>query len=182
MAASALHSPSPRSEQLLDIALAVLERDGLDRLSVGEIARRAGIKTPSLYKHFASKADIELRLIEHGFGLFAEAVRNALAPLDGTASHRQRVTVFAGAYRGFGLQHPQLYRLMNDRPLPRDLLAPGTEEAATRDYFTIVDDEHSARSYWAWAHGLLSLEIANRYPPGADLDAAWAVLIDTVAG
>lgn len=37
-----------------------------------------------------------------------------------------------------------------------------------------------ARAAWAWAHGLVILEIAQRFPPDADLDAAWAVLVDTL--
>lgn len=173
---------SARSQELLAIALEVLERDGLERLSVGEIARQAGIRTPSLYKHFTGKAEIELGLIELGFALFVRATSEATAELGPQASRRKKITAFARAYRTFGLQNPQLYRLMNDRPLPRDMLSPEVEAEAMRDYLALVTDRDQARSYWAWAHGLLSLEIAGRYPPEADLDAAWQVLIDAVAG
>lgn len=168
-----------RREQLLTVALAVLEDDGLERLSMGAIARRAGIKTPSLYKHFAGKADVELRLIEHGFGLFEIAVREENDRLGPSATKAQSIDAFARVYRSFGLAHPQLYRLMNGRSLPRESLTPGAEEGATRAYFALVPDIDVARSLWAWAHGLLSLELVNRYPPGADLDAAWRVLVDT---
>lgn len=172
---------SARSHELLAIALEVLERDGLEQLSVGEIAREAKIKPPSLYKHFAGKAEIELGLIELGFELFTQDTRAALAALGPRASRRKKVTAYAHAYRAFGLEHPQLYRLMNERPLPREKLAPEVESEAMRDYLDLVADRDRARSYWAWAHGLLSLEIANRYPPDADLDAAWQVLINAIA-
>ena len=36
----------------------------------------------------------------------------------------------AAAYRGWALDHPHLYRLMMDRPLPRERLAPGLEDRA----------------------------------------------------
>jgi hypothetical protein len=35
-------------------------------------------------------------------------------------------------------------------------------------------DTHLARAMWAFAHGMVSLEIDGRFPPGADLDGAWA--------
>ena len=178
---SASRGRSARSQELLTIALEVLERDGLERLSVGEIARQAGIKTPSLYKHFAGKPEIELGLIELGFEMFTRSTREAVEALNSGASRRRKIAAFANAYRTFGLENPQLYRLMNDRPLPRDMLAPEVEAEAMRDYLALVTDRDQARSYWAWAHGLLSLEIADRYPPEADLDAAWQILIDTVA-
>lgn len=169
-----------RSEELLRIALEVLERDGLERLSVGQIARTARIKTPSLYKHFSGKREIELGLIEIGFERFIEATRTALDNLGPRASRRRKITAFVQAYRAFGLARPELYRLMNDRPLPRDLLSPEIEAEAMRDYLSLVPDRDRARSFWAWAHGLLSLEIAGRFPDDADLDAAWQILIDAL--
>ena len=35
-------------------------------------------------------------------------------------------------------------------------------------------DEAKARAVWAFAHGMTILELNGRFPPGADLDAAWA--------
>ena len=34
-------------------------------------------------------------------------------------------------------------------------------------------DEALARAAWAFAHGMTVLELNGRFPPGADLDAAW---------
>jgi hypothetical protein len=33
--------------------------------------------------------------------------------------------------------------------------------------------EHRARALWALAPGLVDLEMADRFPPGADLDETW---------
>jgi hypothetical protein len=35
-------------------------------------------------------------------------------------------------------------------------------------------DADRARATWAFAHGMAHLELSQRFPPGADLDAAWA--------
>ena len=35
-------------------------------------------------------------------------------------------------------------------------------------------DPDRARALFAFAHGMVILELEDRFPPGADLDAAWA--------
>jgi hypothetical protein len=83
----------------------------------------------------------------------------------------------ARAYRAWALAHPHLYGLMTERPLPRDRLPPGAEERAAAPLHEALGDEHRARAAWAAAHGLAALELRARFPPGADLDAAWAATV-----
>ena len=89
------------------------------------------------------------------------------------------------ACRAHALASPQLYRLMTARPLDRDAIGPGSELAAMAGVLALFgEDEHRhdvARAAWAWVHGLVTLEIAQRFPPGADLDAAWDVLIESLS-
>jgi hypothetical protein len=40
-----------------------------------------------------------------------------------------------------------------------------------------VPDVDLARAAWAAVHGLVVLELADRFPPDADLDAAWAAAV-----
>ena len=63
---------------------------------------------------------------------------------------------------------------MTERPLRRDLLEPGVEERAARPLLEAAGgDESLARAVWAFAHGMTVLEVNGRFPPAADLDAAW---------
>ncbi|MFC5188086.1 TetR-like C-terminal domain-containing protein [Actinomadura harenae] len=39
-----------------------------------------------------------------------------------------------------------------------------------------------SRSSWAFAHGMVVLELDGRFPPGADLDAAWRTGCEAFAG
>lgn len=170
-----------RRDELLAIALEVLERDGLDNLSIGEIARQAGIKPPSLYKQFDGKADIQARLIQWGDAVAAEQFIQAIDAIGTDATYRESIATFARAYRAFGLEHPQLYRLMMDHDALRTRLSPELEELTRKRYDAIFRDALSARSFWAWAHGLLGLELAHRYPVDVDVDALWDELIDTIS-
>ncbi len=62
---------------------------------------------------------------------------------------------------------------MNDRPLRRDLLPPGVEARAAAPLLAAVGSIDRARAAWAFAHGMTILELNGRFPPDADLDAAW---------
>jgi len=79
----------------------------------------------------------------------------------------------AAAYRGFALDHPHLYRLMHNGPLPRQHLPPGLEERTAAPLLRVAGSRARARAVWAFAHGMVMLELDHRFPPDADLDAAW---------
>jgi hypothetical protein len=63
---------------------------------------------------------------------------------------------------------------MYDRSLNRSLLVPGTEDRAVAPVVRAVgEDGDLARAAWAFVHGMTILELNNRFPEDADLDAAW---------
>lgn len=168
----------------MDLALDLLEREGLEGFGVGSLAREAGIRPPSLYKHFAGLEDILHALISRGMQALARTFADAT--IEANVTHdADALTVFAHTYRAQALARPQLYRLMTSRPLNRSLLDPGTEREAMAGLLTLLGEtpEHHprARSAWAWAHGLVSLEIADRFPPGVDLETEWEILTSTLS-
>jgi AcrR family transcriptional regulator len=83
------------------------------------------------------------------------------------------LTALATAYRRFALEHPHLYRLMNNGPLPREHLPPGLEERTAAPLLRAAGSQARARAVWAFAHGMVMLELDHRFPPDADLDTAW---------
>jgi Tetracyclin repressor-like, C-terminal domain len=101
---------------------------------------------------------------------YRAAGRQLEAAIHGAA---QPLMALAGAYRRFALDHPHLYRLMTDRPLPRERLPAGLEERAAAPVLRAVGDPDRARAVWAFAHGMVALELAQRFPPGTDLEPAW---------
>jgi AcrR family transcriptional regulator len=172
-----------RREQLLNLAEHVLERDGLEEFGVGALAREAGVKAPSLYKHFDGIDDIRNALVARGLRRFAAALTagdECTSPSDpGT-----RGATFVNAYRAYARASPALYRLMTEYPLDRARLEPGAEDAAMAPLLALLGEDarehHRARAAWAWMHGLVTLEIAARFPDDADVDAAWQVLKTTL--
>ncbi|WP_439675565.1 TetR/AcrR family transcriptional regulator [Embleya sp. MST-111070] len=173
-----------RAREIVAAARELLEGEGPEAVSMRRIAERIGIKAPSLYKHFADKSAVESALIAQAMAELAEALEAAEAGSAGAGgsagsaaggSRLERITALAGAYRAYALAHPDLYRLMSGQPLDRAALPSGLEERAAAPLMRAVGGDHdAARAVWGFAHGMVSLELAGRFPPGADLSGAWA--------
>ncbi len=157
-----------RREEVIDVARELLERGSPDGITMQAIADHLGIRSPSLYKHVRNKQDVEIALIGRGFTEQAAAFTAAIADTS------DPVAAIAQAYRTWALANPHLYALMTANPIPRDELDDGVEAAAAAPLVEAVDgDIDRARALWAFAHGMVSLELADRFPPDADLESAW---------
>lgn len=153
-----------RREQIVTEARRILERDGLDALTMRSLADAMGIKAPSLYKHVRDREEIELLLTEVALEEFGQALAEAGPELDGLAR----------TYREWATANPGLYRIATGGPLNRERLPAGAEAGAEAPLLRALgNDRDLARACWAMAHGLVDLELNDRFPPGADLDAAW---------
>jgi AcrR family transcriptional regulator len=173
MASQALSGLTPRARDIVHAARDLLERDGPDALSMRRLGERIGMRAPSIYEHLRDKQALEAALISVGFEEQAELFTQAV---DGAADPLASIAI---AYRDFARRQPHLYRLMTERPLRRDLLAPGVEEAAALPLLRVTGgDRERARAIWAFAHGMVMLELNQRFPPGADLDTTWRKGVD----
>jgi AcrR family transcriptional regulator len=158
---------TPRAREVVAVARRVLEQDGADALTMRRVADGLGIRAPSLYKHLPHKAALEAALIADGFEEAAAAFEAAVE------GHPEPLVAFAEAYRAFASAHPHLYRLMTERPLPRDLLPPGLEARTAAPLVRAVGSPARARAAWAFLHGMTILELDDRFPPGAAVETAW---------
>lgn len=158
-----------RAADIARAARDLLDAEGPDALTMRRLANALGIRAPSLYKHFPDKASLEAAVIAMAFEEQAEVFEAIVA----TTGSETQLSALAKAYRTNALAHPHLYRLMNDRPLRRDLLPEGLEARMAGALLTASGGQEQARAAWAFAHGMTMLELNGRFPPGADLDAAW---------
>jgi AcrR family transcriptional regulator len=159
---------TPRAREIATAARTLLEEAGPAALTMRALADHLGIKAPSLYKHFPDKHAVEVELT-------AQLLQESAATLE-TAEEREpgSLTALARAYRTYALAHPHLYCLATERPLPRAALPPGLEDRAAMPLLRACGgDLDLARATWAFAHGMVILEIHGRFPDDADLPAAW---------
>lgn len=107
--------------EVLAAALAVIDREGVEGLTMRKLGAEAGVEAMSLYHYVADKADV----LDGVVALLWERIEAAL-PTDG--SWQQRVWGLATAVREVAHAHPQAYPLM----LTRGTLPPQGLEVAGR--------------------------------------------------
>jgi len=173
---AAVVARSARADEVVVAARRLLEEEGAGALTMRRLAEQLGIKAPSLYKHLPDKTALEAAIIATGLeeaaARFEQAVDSATTGVD-AAGDGAAISALAAAYREFALAHPHLYRLMHNGPLPRRHLPAGVEDRAAASVVRVAGSRPRARALWAFAHGMVMLELDQRFPPDADLDAAW---------
>ena len=110
MAKRAYHHGNLRPA-LIKAALKAIALDGPDRFTLRDVARRAGVSAPAVYRHFESKdallAAVAADAAERIGTIMADAVANA--PDD--PIERFRATGIA--YVRFAVAHPEHFRALN---------------------------------------------------------------------
>jgi AcrR family transcriptional regulator len=100
----------PVRARILDAALSLFEERGFDATAVPEIARRAGVATGSIYRHFESKDALVNALYREWKGRYNEQVLTP--PPDGADAR----AVFSHYWRGmarFAQDHPTAARFLD---------------------------------------------------------------------
>lgn len=161
----------------------LVDEIGFAWLSMGQVAERLGVKTPSLYKHVANQADLA-----HRIGVVA-AVELADAIRDATQGRAGRDALVAGAQamRTFVKEHPGRYAAGNAARTtgPDDPLVPAVERlfaswsAMLRGYRLDPGQEiHALRMVRSILHGFATLEADGGFQVGVPVDDSFAWVID----
>ncbi|MFE5701056.1 TetR/AcrR family transcriptional regulator [Rhodococcus koreensis] len=95
---------------LLARAESTLERDGVDGLSLRQLAREAGVSHAAPSKHFRDRQALLDALAESGFRRLTAALERAVDQAEPHA--RARFAALADAYVTFALAHRELLALM----------------------------------------------------------------------
>jgi AcrR family transcriptional regulator len=117
---SAMATPRERRrlqtrEEILDAALAVMTEQGVAALNLTEVARRVGLRQPSLYQYFSSRTEVYDGLFERGMNAHRNVVADTIAAAGpGWASVRAAMT----ATLRFAAEQPVLTQLLFTRPVP----------------------------------------------------------------
>ena len=170
-------------DRLIDGGLRLLERDGLQSLSVRNLAAEVGTSTMAVYTHFGGMSGVIDAVANEAFSRFAQALTTAPQTDDPVADF----FVMGAAYRTFAISNPQRYQLIFGAASPAsvavhrtDLTDDGavtdrTEWASSFDALRNVvqrmiaagriradDGELTiAGRLWSLSHGAVMLEIAG---------------------
>lgn len=95
---------------LLEAALDVISESGPQALTIREVARRAGVSHAAPYRHFESKDDLILAVVEHGFDLLQESIDQA--KLEAGDEFLDQFAASGMAYFSFAMDYAAYYRVM----------------------------------------------------------------------
>ncbi|OLP53547.1 hypothetical protein BJF92_05120 [Rhizobium rhizosphaerae] len=162
--------PANLREACVEEARAIVAEDGLEKLSLREVARRLGVSHGAPYRHFPSRDHLLAEIVARAFAAFAEALdtrsQKSEPPQDFGAMGR--------AYLTYALEQPLNYRLMFGTPLPAPADHPEMMRQARHAFALLrenlkaahaaghrpVDAEELDRHalfIWATMHGTASL-------------------------
>jgi AcrR family transcriptional regulator len=169
-------------DEALDHALDVIAEGGVGGLSVSEVARRTGMRGPSLYKYFPSLHALYDALFARGLRDLAEALQVATAESE---PGRDRLRSGGRAVVRWCVENPALAQLLFWRPVPgfepsAETFAASQEDMTDlRDQLRVAvaagqlapaaDSDEAVRLLTVLYSGLLTQQLANQ--PGASFES-----------
>ena len=161
-----------------EAAAALVDEIGFDQLSMGLLAERLGVKTPSLYKHVTSQADLAHRIAVLAGNELSDAIRDAT---QGRSGH-DALAAGARAMRTYVKEHPGRYAAGNSARStgPDDPLVP----AVTRVLASLsamlhgyrldpAEEIHAMRMLRSMMHGFATLEVSGGFQIDTDVDESF---------
>lgn len=154
---------------LLQAAGKILEKEGVEALSLREAARRAGVSHNAPYRHFPDRESLLAALAAEGYAALGEAQREA--------AESGGLRAMGEAYVRFALDDPQRFRLMFGGQL-RIAANARLRDVAMRAFEGLsgalaarVPEARGAGdasiAAWALVHGLAHLLLEGRISPAA---------------
>src|SRR6202012_5889123 len=199
-------SSSPGTErnvrnELLRVAVGILNQDGPDGLQTRKIASAAGTSTMAVYTYFGGMPGLIAAIADEGLRQFDAAM--SMPSTDDPVADLMATGI---AYRGYAIERPHMYRLMFGSTSAHGINAPANNVltltlAEINDHYPsfahVVRGVHRsmlagritagspsedaavvavAAQFWAAIHGFVMLELAGYY--GAQGSAVLPVLAE----
>jgi AcrR family transcriptional regulator len=174
--------PRTTTTAVVEAARAIVEREGLEALTMQRVADQVGVRAPSLYKRVRDRAAL-VRLVADQVALeLGERLDRAAGSGDPQADLR----ALASGFREFARAHPKSYPLLFD---PRSTgPSPEARDRAVAAVLRVCADLagpddalHAARMLTAWASGFVSMELAGAFQLGGDVEQAWGYAVERLA-
>ena len=166
---------------IVNAALAFLDREGSDALTINALAAHLGTKGPSLYNHVHSLDDLR-RTVR------MRVVGDIIEMLNTVCEGRTRddaVLVMASAYRSYAHHHPGRYSVFTRLPLGGDdpeysaatRAAAGPVISVLASYGIEGNDAfYAALEFWSAMHGFVLLEMTG-VMDDVDTDVVYADMV-----
>lgn len=172
------------ASRVVDEAAALADEVGLDNLTLAAVAKRLGVRLPSLYKHVAGMPALQRELTLRAKTEMTRAFTRATVG----KSRGDALRALAFAYRDWATKHPGLYAAGVRAPGGDDTEDRQASAAASEVVFDALAgydlDEATAvdavRTLRAALHGFIGLEAAGGFGLDRPLDESMAWMLETL--
>jgi AcrR family transcriptional regulator len=162
---------------VVEAALTMLDRQGLEAVTMPKLAQRLGVGTMSLYRHVEDKDDL--------IAAVGERVMHGIEVPDGAPDDWQgRVVGYLRALRDAAIAHPALSRILADRGLTVGPVFDQLEELHGILVAAGFSDTDAVRTFYSlltYVFGFVIWELPRVHQQPADAyAAAWNESIDAL--
>ena len=170
-------------EALIKAGRAILEKDGVEALTLRACARKAGVSHAAPQHHFAGINDLLAEIAATGFEDFVKALDRDSAL---SSSAVEKLKAMCRSYVAFARERPAVYQLMFGvaAPLSSERLQ-AAKVAAWEQLANLVsaaagpdDKEAKAMQVWSAVHGFSMLVISQRLPPVINISQVLKRVVD----
>jgi AcrR family transcriptional regulator len=162
------------------VAEALFARDGVEGVTMREIATELGCSPTTAYRYFKNKEEILAAVRSAAFNRFCEVIE---AATQSSPDPRKSARAVGTAYLGFALDNPDAYRMMFDVSQAAVTRSAELAEALARARRSMVayvtplidkgilrgDAQALGQMLWASAHGLVMLRLSGIVADDAEL-------------
>jgi len=155
----------------VDAAREVIAHEGIEKLSLRDIARRLGVSHQAPYRHYPSRDHLLAEVMRRCYEQFAAHLNARPSNADPHADMHN----LGERYLSFALSHPLEYRLMFNTPWPQSAEHPELIHQANQAFDTlrrVMSKVHQVKSptkavdldalfVWSCMHGLAGILSAN---------------------
>ncbi|MFZ5354492.1 MAG: TetR/AcrR family transcriptional regulator [Bacillota bacterium] len=100
-----------RRQKILDVAIAEFAANGYNGTNINVITKKAGISTGAMYSYFASKEDLFLTIVDLGYKLLEDAIKEIdVDGMDVFAAYERLLHIT----RDYAQQYPQMNQIYLD--------------------------------------------------------------------
>lgn len=178
-------SPRPKIgleiANIIEAAGEIADQHGVQEVTLANLAKKLGIRSPSLYNHFDGLTGLRKKLALYGMEKLYKVMADAAIGVSGT----EAVLAVSQAYVNFARKHPGIYEATLLAPDPEDV---DVQQAGAK----IVDLSvrilqtyhlegeralHAVRGLRSILHGFSALEQKGGFKMALDLDESLKIII-----
>lgn len=109
---------SSDKEKIVEQALKIIEKQGLDALTMRKLASKMGMSATNLYNYFYNKDELYLYILLQGFNLLKAELESSI---ETSSPPLQQLENYLRVFIHFGLEHQGYYHLMMSTQDPKSM-------------------------------------------------------------